>query len=34
MAAIDTLITGARVRTFDVAQPWAEAVGASAAGPM
>src|SRR5688572_1630226 len=23
----DTLITGARVRTFDPAQPWAEAVG-------
>ena len=24
---VDTLITGARVRTFDPAQPWAEAVG-------
>lgn len=30
MAAIDTLITGARVRTFDPAQPWAEAVGIDA----
>ncbi|MDL9979629.1 amidohydrolase [Microbacterium sp. ASV49] len=27
MPAIDTLITGARVRTFDPAEPWAEAVG-------
>lgn len=25
--SIDTLITGARVRTFDPAQPWAEAIG-------
>ena len=25
--SVDTLITGARVRTFDPAQPWAEAVG-------
>lgn len=25
--SIDTLITGARVRTFDAEQPWAEAVG-------
>ena len=24
---LDTLITGARVRTFDEARPWAEAVG-------
>ena len=24
---IDTLITGARARTFDDAQPWAEAIG-------
>jgi predicted amidohydrolase YtcJ len=27
MAAIDTLITGGRVRTFAPAQPWAEAIG-------
>jgi predicted amidohydrolase YtcJ len=27
---LDTLITGARVRTFDPAQPWAEAVGIDA----
>lgn len=27
---MDTLITNARVRTFDAAQPWAEAVGISA----
>lgn len=25
--AVDTLYTGGRVRTFDPAQPWAEAVG-------
>ena len=24
---LDLLITGARVRTFDTAMPWAEAVG-------